>query len=64
MAQLVGALCHRPKGCMFDSQSGHMPGVVGSSPVGAHMRRQLINVSVSPSSFLSESSENMFSGGD
>ena len=38
MAQLVGALFHKPKSCRFNSQSGHMPGLQVRSLVWARMR--------------------------
>ena len=37
MAQVVGALSHRPKGHKFNSQSGHMPRLWVQSPVRAHI---------------------------
>ena len=38
MAHLVGALSYKLKGCGFNSQSGHMPGLRARSLVGAHAR--------------------------
>ena len=32
-AQSVGASSHKPKGCGFDSWSGHMPGLQVPSPI-------------------------------
>ena len=51
MTQLVGAMSLRPKGHEFDSQSGLIPRLWVRSPVGAHMRRQWINVSLSHQCF-------------
>ena len=47
MAQLVGPLSRRLKGCRFNSQSRHMPMLRVWSLVGMHVRRQPINVSLS-----------------
>ena len=49
VAHLVGASSHRLKACEFGSQSGCMPGLWVQSLARAHARRQLINVSPSPS---------------
>ena len=38
VAQLVGALFCKLKGCGFDSWSGHMPRLWVQFPVGAHTR--------------------------
>ena len=38
VAQLVEALSHTPKGCGFDSRSGHMPRLGAQSPIGVRMR--------------------------
>lgn len=46
------ALLHALKGCWFDNQSGHMPGWQALSLHGV-CRRQLVNVYLSPSFFLS-----------
>ena len=35
VAQLVGALSYKPKLCVFDSWSGHMPRLSVRSPVGS-----------------------------
>ena len=45
MALLVGVSFHTPKGCRFDSQSGHIPGLLFPSLVEAHNRRQPASVS-------------------
>ena len=36
----------KPKGCRFDSQSGHMPGVRAQSPLGARDRPAYIDISL------------------
>ena len=36
VAQFVGASSHTPKGCGFDSQSGHRPRLHVLSPIRAH----------------------------
>ena len=38
----------KPKGCQFDSQSGHMPGLWARSPVRAHEWQPHIDVSFLP----------------
>ena len=50
VAQLVGASSYKLKGCRFNSQSGHTPGLWVLSPAVVHTR-QLINVSLT-STFL------------
>ena len=45
-AQLVGMSSATPKGCGFDSQSGHMPRVSSSVPSWGTCRRQLIYISL------------------
>ena len=37
VAQLVGASSSSPKGCRFNSRSGHMSGLQAPSPVGTCM---------------------------
>ena len=34
VAQWIGVLVCEPKGCRFDYQSGHMPGLWARSPIG------------------------------
>ena len=58
VAALAGALSHTPKGCGFDSQSGHMPrlwvrSLVGACTGGTHTDVSLYLL-LSLSSFLSK----------
>ena len=40
MAQLIGALSHSLKGCGFNSQSGHIPGLQVPSPIRVYIGEQ------------------------
>ena len=46
VAQLVGVLSHTPKGCVFDSQSGHYLGFKFAARSGTY-GKQLVDVSLS-----------------
>ena len=51
VAQLVGVSSQRRKSCGFNSQSEYIPRLWVQSPVGAHMKRQPIHVSLSHQCF-------------
>ena len=53
VSQLVGASSLTPKGCRFDSQSGHIPRFWVQSLVGVQMCNQSLSLSLSLSPFLS-----------
>ena len=54
----------KPKGCQFNSQSGHMPGLWTRSPVGGHIRGNhtlmFFFLSFSLPSPLSKNKQNLF----
>ena len=66
MVQLVGASPHTPKGCGFDSQSGHIPRLWVLPPVRVHMEgnRPMFLSHINVDLFLSLKPINIPSGED